>query len=286
MRIISILGSQRSGTTLMGQVLGASPQAVIIDEEDGLYPWIEPALLDKGPVLAGAEFERVYRAARRKYAQPADRFREDGALRAKVTDLVLKAPNLTYYYPQFDRLGLTGPHVFLFRDIRDVAASILNLNRTPIVRNQLNRLESHDWLPDRLRNLAVELRKESVPDCLKAALVAQAKMQLADEFERLGVELVRIRYEDLVTRPAETHRLLAGALGWPPLPSSQQSQRIFSGSGPGGMQRSHPLHSQSIGRWRSVLTADEEALIWRHVGGYMESLGYERDSKSDDDPHT
>lgn len=37
-RVVAIVGCQRSGTTLTGQIVGAHPQAFLVDEFDGLYP--------------------------------------------------------------------------------------------------------------------------------------------------------------------------------------------------------------------------------------------------------
>lgn len=57
-KIVVIAGCQRSGTTLVGQVLGAHPKAILIDETDGLYDWFADALGLVDRVLENSPLER------------------------------------------------------------------------------------------------------------------------------------------------------------------------------------------------------------------------------------
>jgi hypothetical protein len=45
---ILVVGCQRSGTTLMAQIIGAHPLAVMIDENDGLYNWTDALFSEAG----------------------------------------------------------------------------------------------------------------------------------------------------------------------------------------------------------------------------------------------
>ena len=72
LRFVFVIGCQRSGTTLTGQILGAHPNAVLLDEPDGIYPWF--AALDPKDPFGGDGLSAVLEKAATKYADPEQRF--------------------------------------------------------------------------------------------------------------------------------------------------------------------------------------------------------------------
>lgn len=88
MKVCAIVGSQRSGTTLMGQILGSLPGALLIDEDDGLYDWTSAWL--KSSDAKAVLLERAMDRASRKYHN------SDQTAVASPELLNLKAPNLTF----------------------------------------------------------------------------------------------------------------------------------------------------------------------------------------------
>ncbi len=163
-RVIAVVGCQRSGTTLTGQILGAHPEAVLVDEYDGLYPWFHAQTSD--PANAGALAQAMLEAARAKYREPAERFREvDGriVLSPAVGVLVLKAPNLTYDDDAFVRLGVPATIVYPVRDPRAVVASMERLSDIDFVGNQVRLMTERPRIAERyaddLRTMADAARR-------------------------------------------------------------------------------------------------------------------------------
>ena len=60
-RLVVVVGCQRSGTTLTGQLLGEHSGAVLLDEPDGLYPWFHAMASRRAEAdaLAAAVLERA-----------------------------------------------------------------------------------------------------------------------------------------------------------------------------------------------------------------------------------
>jgi len=274
--VVLVLGSQRSGTTLMGQILGAHPHALLIDEEDGLYQWIEPALAKNIDFWTSSEFPQVCRHAQQKYVNPTLRFQPDGSISSSITHVVLKAPNLTFHYEQVSQLGWNSPVVFMLRDIRDVVASIINLKQVPILRNQLRRLNNMTQVTDEFRKTLLRINHESTDVFTKTALMVKLKMQMADNFEQAGLQVIKVRYEDLVSDPEKTIMQLLTKLGWESCSSCFQHEKVFLGKGPGGTRRARSVDQSSISKWRTSLSESEEEKVWAAVDVYMQHLGYSR----------
>lgn len=234
LHIVVIAGSQRSGTTLVGQILGSHPNALLIDEPNGLYDWAN-AVLDGAP---DAQVKRLFtkslRAAGGNYKTgPRNRrLTEDNQLLDQVAHLVLKEPDLTYSAAQIaDRMPNVSA-IYMHRDIRDVVVSMQKL--------------------------------------------VHIKMQLSEAFAGAGIDTCVLRYEDLVSDPeASTGKMLATA-GLAPSDDCLNYPSVMRGWGPGFTERTRPVDGNSRKNWMDRLSEDEEAEIWSEVGGFMESLGYQR----------
>ena len=90
--IIVIAGCQRSGTTLTGQILGAHSQCFLVDESDGLYPWMESELFS---VSSSIELmNTVINKASGKYLDYRQYFRSELNLGSNL--IVAKAPEFNF----------------------------------------------------------------------------------------------------------------------------------------------------------------------------------------------
>lgn len=273
--MVPVVGSQRSGTTLMAQVLGAHPCAVLIDEDDRLYEWTSVALGSGGQRRARRLLRRSLRSSRSNYRDPASRVGPTGRLARNVTHAVLKAPNLTY---DFDAIAAHWPDaavVYMYRDIRAVVASTLHVGR-PVADIQLRMIRTSPRLAslfaddlDRVERLGPNPAPHQT-----MALIAKMKMSLGDEFRRRGLQVIDVRYEALVEQPRkEVTRVLTEArLGV--ADECFQHQDTLVGVGPGNTERSREIDGRSVEVWRSRLSEQEADEIWELVGEFMEGLGY------------
>ena len=274
MQHVVLIGSQRSGTTLAGQVLGAHPHTLLIDEPDGLYYWAHVYFRKGECELSQSLFRRCCITARTKYRQPADRVGEDGTLHPSVTHLVLKAPNLTWYPEEVAEYFPGTVAVCLVRDVRDVVVSMrehpIVLGRQVLMMTQNRRLL--DWRPELVDAVCNPL----VPDIVKMAIVATTKMVFVEHFRAAGVPVLTIRYEDLVRQPDRVVPALLRHARLPLVSGCLEPSHVLQGEGPGGTVRTRRIDETSVGRWRVKLAPHEEELVWAAVGGLMAAIGYER----------
>ncbi len=277
MEFILIVGCQRSGTTLMGQIIGAHPSAIMIDEDDGLYNWTD-VLFSSHTVNADTLLNTCYHSAATKYREPATRFRSNGSLRNTVEYAILKAPNLTYSYREIPHALPGAKIVYMFRDIRDVVSSMIALKRIPILKNQLRHiLPSKDlatMFPTELSLLQQDDKK--VKPHIKMALVAKIKMSFIQLFRDNGSHVINVRYEDLIGHPEYVIPLVLKKLGMPYAEECLHHHEVYRGVGPGGTQRGRPIDEESKGKWKERLRQEQENEIWDFVGDFMENMGYTR----------
>lgn len=275
---VLIVGCQRSGTTLMGQVIGAHPLAVMIDEDDGLYKWTDALFGHTMETNVDTLFQNCCRSAMAKYQNPKTRFLNNGLLRNSVEIVVLKSPNLTYSYSEIPNTFPRAKIVYMFRDIRDVVSSMMAFNKVPILENQLRRiLSSKDLM--RMFPIEVSLLQQDdniVKPHVKMALVAKIKMSLTRLFQGNGFDVINVRYEDLVTHPEYAIPHFLEELGMLYAAECLHHNEVFEGLGPGGTHRCRSLDNKSHGKWKYILTHQQENEIWDAIGNFMEDIGYIR----------
>lgn len=259
---IFVGGVPRSGTTLL---------RVMLDSHPDIHCGTELRAINALASLWSACRESVRPPICEAYALP------DPTLRPAFAQLIMaflqpsweasgktriaeKTPwNLTVF-PQLRELFPQSALIHVLRDVRDVVASRLEVDRSnahgdlPTAREHA-RLRALEWVQ------AMSLRRRM----LAAPSLAAAYFEL--------------RYESLVRDPAATLRPLFDFIGV----SFEESvlrfheiARNVSGTeewSSGSVQQ--PLFADSIGRWRSRLRADELAAVLEVAGPLLEELGYE-----------
>ncbi len=271
---ILIVGCQRSGTTLMGQIIGAHPLAVMIDENDGLYDWIDALFSETTEADPQTLFNNCCLSAMTKYQIPQTRFFENGLLRGSIEFAVLKAPNLTYFYDKIPHALPGAKIIYMLRDIRDVVSSMIALNKVPILNNQLRRIFSSKDLAQMFPAELSLLQQDdnSVKPHIKMALVAKIKMSLARQFQDNGLDVLMVKYEDLVTQPEYIIPNVLEKLDLPQATECLHHEDVLYGIGPGGTHRDRSVDNKSKGKWKDNLTHQQSKEIWDVIGDFKPYL--------------
>ena len=288
----------------MGQIIGSHPLAILIDEDDGLYNWtnslfkhtyisrkkpynplsslsiciknsIIKSLFNNSPnIFRKPSFEQCCKLGMRKYRKPYKRFQKNGILKENIKFAVLKAPNLTYSYAEVYKVFPEVKVIYMLRDIRDVVSSIM-LSKSQIMDNQLKLMLKSKILENRFPTEFSLLKQgNDIQPHIKLALIAMIKMSLSQEFKNTGIDVVNVRYEDLVSQP---HIMISTILEKLCLPQSSECllyHEVLQGWGPGQTQRSRPVDQKSIRKWTQYLTYQQQDEIWNVVGKFMETCGY------------
>lgn len=259
-----VVGSPRSGTTLVRRLLCAHPR-LYIPGETGFLPFLR---VDARRALSRRELAHVLRrigSLNRHWIHPPDavaagtdpRLREvletlygDRARSYGAARWGDKTPGYVRYLPDLDRIFPDAQVLHVLRDGRDVALSA--------------RAEwgANHWYMDLhylLRQWAINVRAGR------------------RDGARLGpARYLEVRYEELVTRPRQTMERILRFLG--EAPDHAVDEAIASPSAVPG-KRFHrgvhrPVSDASAGRWRRELTAREAKLADSLVGDLLRELGY------------
>jgi hypothetical protein len=242
-RLVFVVGSPRSGTTFVGQALGSQPGFVDLGEV--------PLLKAIAAQLASLPAEEQARRVR----QILQRVRSLGLVRRLRG--VEQTPEMSYLLPGLLTAYPTGTAVHVLRDGRDVVCSLLE--RGWLSANRGGQDDAHQpygayarfWVEPELRE-----EFERVSDARRAAWAWRRYVTAARAVPERTIEL---RYEDLVTGTDEAADRVAAALGTNPGPL----RRAFAGA-----------HSNSVGRWRNELSAEQLADVEAEAGDLLAELGY------------
>ena len=280
-QVIAIVGCQRSGTTLTGQILGAHPNALLIDETDGLYKWFNQIQSSVNPL----EFSTsLLRKAIKKYTSNHSRTIEtsksssdagdDIKLSSHVTHLILKAPNLTYSYSSFAKLCVPVKVVYPVRDVRAVVSSMEKLPHIPFIENQIRWINRNDVIAKRFANELMELNSSNLNDNEKRAIIWKIKTGLASDFRSAGLPVKPFRYEQLISNRQKTVREIANFTDLSFSESMLAHENTYVGLGPGGTKRSRSIDNKSLNKWRNHMPLKSEMEILRIAAPLLNSLGY------------
>jgi len=242
-RLVFVVGSPRSGTTITASLLGSLPGFVDLDE---VKPWKAaiPELLDRPEDETARRLRTILERVRRLALAHGLR----GVEQTPETSFVLGAA--LHAYPE-------AIAVHVIRDGRDVATSLLERGWLSASRSGADdaRLAygSHPrfWVEPERRDEFV-----SVSDATRAAWAWRRYVTAASSAPERTVEL---RYEQLVADPAAAATPIANALG---VDAELVARRLGQ------------VHDRSAGRWRRDLTAEQLADVEREAGATLVSLGY------------
>ncbi|WP_291843652.1 sulfotransferase [Maricaulis sp.] len=278
LELVFVVGCQRSGTTLTGQILGAHPSTLLVDEQDGLYAWFDA--LESGGDAAAAATDKLVHRARTKYIRPDARVRlgEGTEMRPApdVTHLILKAPNLTYAAERIARLGRKAHIVYPVRDPRAVVASMGRLTHVDMIGNQIRWMRAATSLADRLEPLAGRLETDrSLSDVGRRALIWQVKSSLMDTFRAAGLNPFVFRYEDLVADLSGHCAAMARHCGLSDDIAMTEHEAVYVGHSPDGVTpRDRKVDASSLVQWQADLSDQSLAEIAREAGPLAAHFGY------------
>ncbi len=272
---VIVLGCQRSGTTMSGQILGAHENAVMIDEFEGLYPWFH-AQADQAPDAATLS-TKVMQKSTAKYADRAARYvaQGGGPMPADhISHLVLKAPNLTFEAAKIARLTTQVRVIYPQRDPRAVVASMVRLSDIDFVTNQIKHLEGAPQVRAAFASDFDVLSDTTQPYWIRAAKVWKIKTGLVESFTAKGLPVLPLKYEDLVRNPDD---MIPEILRFCDLPESQcahHPESVYQGTGPGGTKRTRRIDTTAVERWSHELNADQTRDVMLAAAPLAEALGY------------
>lgn len=276
MRVIFIGGCDRSGTTILGSLLGEAEGVIVTPESqfksDAYRLVLAGELKDYSELNSYIENHwryRLWNVAGSALVEPegkqheatlAEYTSENIIARVKAYGLsgdrrpiawVDHTPRNLHDIYLLKQLFPAAKFLHVVRDGRGVAASVLPLDWGPNTASQAAR-----WWGARLTpGLAAE---SAWPTCVR-----------------------RVSYEKLITEPEATLRDLCGFLGL------DFSAAMFSGSGfsvPRFTSRQHALVGTGLDRsridaWRNSLSDREREIFEAEVGGILHALGYPLDFK-------
>ncbi len=274
-RLIIVVGCQRSGTTMTGQILGAHENAVLIDEFEGLYPWFH-ALAAGTPNLKVLMADVLAKSIT-KYAKPVERFiQEDGRVRlaGNIDTLVLKAPNLTYSFEAISKLEISAHIIYPIRDPRAVVASMQRLSHINFVENQMRLIRK---TPDIESMFESEFRILDDADCphhIRAAIIWRIKSGLTSKFEKRGLPVLQFLYEDLVRSPDLWISKMLEFCGFSPSDKPRHHETIYQGIGPGETKRRRAIDTGGVTGWTASLSKTVAAEIVETAQPLSGAFGY------------
>lgn len=260
--LIAIVGCQRSGTTLTGQILGAHSKAFLIDEFDGLYPFLKMYLnIEKYNEKLVNE---VIESAASKYEDHRRFFRT--LLDLEGFTIVAKAPNSTFDIDAMSSRADVIKVVFPIRDPRSVVSSILNLTDIPMIENQIKRINSvKNLFADQVSDLE-ELNSAKTSDATKATIIWKIKTGMYSRYINSKLETVVFKYEDLVQAPYQILKTLLQHCELEYEPAVIKYYDTLKGMGPGNTSRKSKITKDTLGKWKETLSEADILDIHNVVG--------------------
>jgi len=280
--IVAVVGCQRSGTTLTGQILGAHPKCMLIDEKDGLYKWFDSyktrssSITEFGQMLSRAD-EKYNENEKRTIRLSKEEVKKNGlALSQQVTTLILKAPNLTFSFRALAQCSHPVQVVYPIRDARAVVSSMGKLSHIPFVENQIRWLTKNRVLADRFESELAQLNSADIDNISKRAIVWKIKSGLLNDFNKAGLPVYSFNYEDLIGKSDTVVKKMAKFLNLDNHESMLAHENVYQGYGPGGTKRYRPIDEQSLSGWKETLSPASVSAIIQAASPLFASLGYEK----------
>jgi hypothetical protein len=242
-RVVFVVGSPRSGTTFLGESLGAQPGFVDLSEVTPLkaaLPGLVEASEDEAARRIRQILERVRRLALARRVRAVEQTPEMSFFLAAALDA----------YPQ-------ARAVHIVRDGRDVAASLIE--RGWLTDGRPGADDAGLGYGTHARFWVEPERVDEFAGASEATRAAWAWRRYVTAASRPTDRAIEIRYETLVADPAATATTLAAHLGSDPGPLLDVLSQA---------------HDRSVGRWRETLSAEQVADIEREAGPLLRTCGY------------
>lgn len=267
MDILFVIGMPRSGTKLLRDILNRHPDVSIFPVESHFLPYFHARFPDYGDIRERSNFDRFYRDLQqtnflRSLAERNIRFPADewfGRLQGSSFGEAISA---------------------LFALYADRTGSRIVGDKTPAYITETGRIL--DLLPEALfvhimrdpRDYVVSMRNAWNQNAIRAAQRWKDSIRaMRSQMARRNLEIVEIRYEDLVSRPAATVSLVCDYLGISfedsMLTLDKPSENIGDARGALGVV------GGNFGKWRQSLRPREIHGIESIAGVMMQELGYE-----------
>lgn len=269
MKLILITGSRRTGTNILGAILGAHPNCFLVNERDGVYDWLS-VLLNLNDAVCDEQLEQKCRneyinmigRAVRKYRSPSDKFNARGKLnKDQVTHLVIQAPDLAWQWTRFNRQTMDANPTVIFMQ-RDLCATALSKKRIVGSYPWFISVALH-WIDKNHRDFGFFsfleetsiLRNEDQPMILRMAALAKIKMNLATFWTEFGYRTTIVPYESLVRYPGMMIPCVVektcGLIEPEPGIIMDKSMYLTAYSDPFLCRR--PLYTDSIDEWKQQI---------------------------------
>ncbi len=256
-----IIGSQRSGTTLMRLVLECHTLIEGFDE------WRSYRVLAGQLQPSGQKSLSALKVPQLTEQLSESVLRDDNALREGLP-------------------GIPNPYhgenlIFMVRDARDTVASMLNLDSW-LTRSGDPVLEAKIAAdPAFARKYAIQLESARVspyPNIARAALIWRYKVDALAEYTAMGYPVLAMRYEDLVTEPKAQLIKVCDALSVSyedallHHPSMPHRDLRPNGLATGKTDPQRAIDDRAVGQWRSTFNESEVQEILRIAGPVQHSL--------------
>jgi len=243
-RLVFVVGSPRSGTTFTAGTIGEQPGVVDLGEVKPLKAAL-PQLVSLPPAEQAAAVRRILDRFRRLAFVRHLRCVEQTPETSFVVGAALAA------YP-----GSTALHVL--RDGRDVVCSLLE--RGWLSAGRAGRDDAGAGFGAYARFWVEPERRAEFEQASDARRAAWAWRRYITAARQAPAErTVELRYEELVTAPAEAAERVGAGLRLDPGLLSESFESA---------------HAQSVGRWRQDLTSEQLADVEAEAGDLLAELGY------------
>jgi hypothetical protein len=268
MTVYYVGGSQRAGTTLL---------QILLCQAMSTNPMIREASYLRGLVQVYSYGKSDFEADTKDYFSSIEELQkyhscilEEFIERVRnkysgVTNLVLKEPHLTMLFPELYELLPESMFIVLIRDPRDIIASMINVGESISMQGKYHFFQDRNML-----QLCNHVKSFYMP-CFTCKNKSFAR------------QVLFIRYEDLVTKTAETIKTLVEYTGLQIEDKIEQSlindklgvkalpERYVSWYKNNNLSR---ITSASVGKYRETLSVSEIKKIELHASGLMRQYGY------------
>jgi hypothetical protein len=250
-----VTGCARSGTSILGELIGAHPDVEYRHEAHGVWKLAGPSSDGSHRLGAADATPEVVRRVRK-------RFRARTAVRLVIE----KNPRTMVRIPFIHAVFPHAKVVHVVRDGRDVACSLM----PGIGGNEWRHVRPPGW----------ERLMADEHGAVRCAKAWRAIVELAlDDLQH--VTHLTVRYEDLVRVPSSVAGAILEFLELPPEPAVDAFCARIQNETAGSYQPSKQQkwfrndHSLRVGRWRENLSGTEARAVERIVAPLMDRLGYE-----------